>query len=152
MNYWMMKSEPTTFGIDDLAKLPRKTDGWEGVRNYQARNMMRDDMQVGDLAFFYHSNCTPPGVVGIMKIVKAAYPDITALNPNSKYFDPKATDDNPRWVRVDVQFIEKFDRLISISELRENPKLKTLRILEKGSRLSITPVTAKEWDAILKMA
>lgn len=152
MNYWLMKSEPETFSIDDLAKCPKKTDFWDGVRNYQARNMMRDDMKVGDGVLFYHSNCKPPGIAGIAKVAKAAAPDMTALDPKSKYFDPKASKDNPRWFAVEVKFMEKFDDLVSLPELRENPKLKDMQLLAKGNRLSIMPVSKKEWDAVLKMA
>jgi predicted RNA-binding protein with PUA-like domain len=151
MKYWLMKSEPETFSIDDLAKRPKKTEFWDGVRNYQARNMMRDEMKLGDLAFFYHSNCTPPGIAGIVKVAKEAYPDTTALDPKSKYFDPKASKENPRWFAVEVQLVEKFDELIPLNDLRQNPKLKDMQILAKGNRLSITPVSKKEWDAVLKM-
>lgn len=149
MNYWLMKSEPEAFSIDDLKRV--KIEGWDGVRNYQARNMMRDEMKKGDMVLFYHSNCTPPGIAGTMEVAKEAYPDITAQNPKSKYYDPKATTDNPRWVQVDVKFKEKFPDIIPLEQLRENPKLKNMRILAKGNRLSITPVTKNEWDAILKM-
>ncbi len=151
MNYWLMKSEPETFGIDDLMAMPKKTEHWDGVRNYQARNMMRDDMKKGDQVFFYHSNCKPPGIVGIMRVTKESYPDHTARDPESKYFDPKATEENPRWFMVDVTFQQKFKRIISLDELRENPKLVDLPLLRKGNRLSIIPVGKKEWDAIIKM-
>lgn len=149
MNYWLMKSEPETFGIDHLKKMKR--EHWDGVRNYQARNMMRDDMKKGDLALFYHSNTTPPGVVGVMEVVKESYPDFTAFDPESKYYDPKSTEDNPRWFMVDVKFKEKFKDMITLAELKVNPALKDMLILRKGNRLSITPVTKKEWDAIMKM-
>ena len=148
MKYWLMKSEPETFGIDHLQKRPTKTEPWDGVRNYQARNMMRDEMRVGDKAFFYHSNCEEPGIVGIMTIVKAAYPDSTMYNPDSKYYDPKATAENPRWFRVDVKFRKKFKRTISLRELKEHPALKDMPVLMKGSRLSITPVTEAQWKFI----
>lgn len=151
MNYWLMKSEPETFGILHLQHAPNQTHCWDGVRNYQARNFMRDDMQIGDLAFFYHSNCKIPGVVGIMEIASPSYPDHTAFDPESKYYDPKCSKDNPRWFMRDVKLIEKFPEIISISALRANPKLAKMLILRPGNRLSITPVTKQEWQAILKM-
>ena len=149
MNYWLMKSEPSTFGIDHLMKLSKQTDHWDGVRNYQARNMMRDDMKKGDLVFFYHSNCQVPGIVGIMEVVKEGYPDLTGLDPESKYYDPKSTTDNPRWYHVDVKYKKKFNEVISLNALRNDPTLSSMLILRKGNRLSITPVTAKEWQAVL---
>lgn len=149
MNYWLMKSEPETFSIDDLKKMKR--EHWDGIRNYQARNMMRDDMKKGDLALFYHSNTTPPGIVGVMEIVKESYPDFTAFDPDSKYYDPKSTEDKPRWYMVDVRFKEKFKHMITLSALKANAALKDMLILRKGNRLSITPVTKKQWDAVLKM-
>ncbi len=150
MNYWLLKSEPNSFSIDDLKKLPKQTDHWDGIRNYQARNFMRDDMQINDQAFFYHSSCKKPGIVGIVKIVSKAYTDFTALDPESKYYDPRSTDDNPRWVMVDVKFIKKLPRIISLQELREIPKLTTMQILRRGNRLSITPVSNSEWKEIHK--
>ena len=151
MKYWLMKSEPETFGIDALKKMPKQTEHWDGVRNYQVRNMFRDEFKKGDLAFFYHSNCTPPGIVGVMEVVKEAYPDFTAFDPESHYYDPKSSVDNPRWLMVDVKFKKKFNRMISLNELRENPLLKDLAILRKGNRLSVVPVNKKEWQAILEM-
>ena len=151
MRHWLFKSEPETFSIDHLQKKPRKTEHWDGVRNYQVRNMLRDDIKVGDQAFFYHSNCTPPGIAGIVEIVKAGYPDFTAFDPESKYYDPKSNHENPRWFMVDVRFIEKFKRLISLDELKNNPRLENMLVTRRGSRLSITPVTEKEWKEILKM-
>jgi predicted RNA-binding protein with PUA-like domain len=148
MNYWLMKSEPETFGIDHLKKAPNKTHCWDGVRNYQARNYMRDAMQIGDQAFFYHSNCKTPGIVGIVEIVSASYPDHTAFDPESKYYDPKATSANPRWFMRDIKFIKKLETMISITELRANPGLSNMIILKPGNRLSITPVTAQEWRVI----
>lgn len=149
MQYWLMKSEPNAFSIDDLKT--NGTDHWDGVRNYQVRNMMRDQMQVGDLAFFYHSNCQPPGISGVMEIVKAGYPDFTAWDENSDHFDPKSTPDNPRWYMVDVKFKRKFTDLVSLSDLKEHPELIDLPILRKGNRLSIVPVTPVQWDVILSM-
>lgn len=152
MKYWLMKSEPDTFGIVDLQKRPKQTEPWDGVRNYQARNMMRDDMKVGDKAFFYHSNCAEPGIVGVVEIVKAGYPDVTALDPESQYYDPKASADNPRWFRVDVKFEKQFDRTISLTTLKQCPELEGMAVLARGSRLSITPVTAAQWAFILTLA
>lgn len=152
MQYWLMKSEPDTFGIDDLIARPQQTEPWDGVRNYQARNMMRDDMRIGDKAFFYHSNCAEPGIVGIAAIVKAAYPDVTALDPGSKYFDPKATPDNPRWYRVDVRFERRFARTVSLHAMKQHPGLTGMAVLARGSRLSITPVDPAHWQIILGLA
>ncbi len=153
MAYWLMKNEPEEFGIDDLRKRAKKTEPWDGVRNYQARNMMRDQMKVGDQAFFYHSNCATPGVVGIMKICSKSYPDPTAFDPEDAHYDPKSDPDNPRWFLVDVKYVRKLKRTIALSELREHAdtKLKDLIILRRGNRLSITPVTKKEWDFILSL-
>jgi predicted RNA-binding protein with PUA-like domain len=152
MNYWLFKSEPETFGIDTLARRPKKTEHWDGVRNYQARNMLRDQIKIGDQAFFYHSNCTPPGIVGIIEIVKAGYPDFTAFDPESKYYDPTSSPENPRWFMVDVKLIKKFKQMITLEELKNHSQLKNMQVTRKGNRLSITPVTQKEWDAILTLA
>lgn len=146
IKYWLMKTEPSVFSIDDL-----KRDGfseWEGVRNFQARNYMRDEMQVGDLALFYHSNATPPGVAGVCRVCQAAHPDFTAWNKNSPYYDKKASPENPIWMMVEVEFVEKFSYFVSLSELRKHSQLKGLKILEKGSRLSITPVEKKHFELI----
>lgn len=151
MNYWLMKSEPDTFGIQHLMARPQQTEPWDGVRNYQARNMMRDDMSVGDLAFFYHSNCSEPGIVGIVEIVKAGYPDITAMNPDSPYFDPKATVDNPRWYRVDVKFQRQLTHTITLQAMKQHLALNGMAVLARGSRLSITPVSAVHWKYILSL-
>jgi predicted RNA-binding protein with PUA-like domain len=152
MNYWLMKSEPDTFGIDHLMKRPKQTEPWDGVRNYQARNMMRDEMKVGDKVFFYHSNCAEPGIVGIAQVVKAGYPDVTALDPESKYYDPKASSENPRWFRVDVKFEKKFSKTIALTALKQHPQLEGMAVLARGSRLSITPVTEQQWKFILTLA
>lgn len=149
--YWLMKSEPSTFGISDLASRPNQTEPWEGVRNYQARNFMRDDMQIGDEAFFYHSNCSEPGIVGIVKIVKAAYPDSFAFDKKSQYYDPKSTPDNPRWFMVDVKLTQRFDSTISLAALKENPLLNEWALVKKGNRLSILPVTSEQWQIVLNM-
>ena len=149
MHYWLMKSEPSVFSIDDLKQ--RKTEPWDGVRNYQARNMLRDEIKKGDLALFYHSACEEPGIVGIMEIAKEGYPDHTAYDPNSRYFDPKSDPDNPRWFLVDVRYKRKLKRTITLQELRDQPQLQGMQLLQKGNRLSIMPVTRKEWDYILSM-
>ena len=143
-----MKSEPSTYSIDDLQTAPKQTDYWDGVRNYQARNMMRDQMQANDLAFFYHSNCPEPAIVGIMKIVRTGYPDDTALDPASSYYDPKSTPDNPRWYRVDVKFQQKFPHPILLQALKRYPELEGFTLLKKGNRLSIMPVTENHWRFI----
>ena len=151
MQYWLMKSEPDVFGIDHLRKLPKQTEHWDGVRNYQARNMLRDQMQVGDRVFFYHSNCDVPGIVGIAKVVRAGYPDHTALNPDSKYYDPKSDPDKPRWFMVDVKFERKLKRTISLNELKANAALADMALVRRGNRLSIMPVTAEQWEYILSL-
>ncbi|ODN42742.1 EVE domain-containing protein [Piscirickettsia litoralis] len=151
MNYWLMKSEPDAFGIDDLQALPKQTDSWDGIRNYQARNMMRDEMKVDDLIFFYHSNCKVPGIVGIMKVASKPYPDHTQFDPESKYYDPKATTDKPRWMMVDVKFVEKFSKAISLNTLKQTAELSEMAVVRKGNRLSITPVTPEQWQTILSM-
>ena len=150
MRYWLMKSEPSVFGIDDLAKRPKKTEPWNGVRNYQARNFMRDDMKRGDQVFFYHSSCPQPGIAGIMKVSRNAYPDETQFDTSSEYFDPKASRENPRWVNVDVK-LERKTPLIGIQELRSHPELASMQILKRGNRLSITPVSEQEWAFILSL-
>ncbi len=149
MTYWLMKSEPNAFGIDDLEKMPDQTEHWDGVRNYQARNMMRDDMKVGDQVFMYHSNCKPPGIVGHMQVVREGYPDFTAFNPQSKYFDEKSDPQNPRWFMVDIQLVCRFKRLISLDELKLHPQLEGMKLLQRGNRLSITPVSKDHWEFIL---
>lgn len=150
MAYWLMKNEVGDYSIDDLQK-ESKTD-WTGVRNYQARNFMRDEMKKGDLAFFYHSNAEPSGVAGIMKIISDKKPDLTQFQKSSKYFDAKAKKEDPTWYLREVEFVEKLARLVSIKELRSLPECKKLWILRPGSRLSITPVTEEEWKAILKFS
>jgi predicted RNA-binding protein with PUA-like domain len=151
MNYWLMKSEPDVFSIDDLKNRPKQTEPWDGVRNYQARNMLRDDMKKVDLALFYHSSCEVPGIVGIMEIVKEGYPDPTAFNPKHKYYDPKSKPDKPTWYLVDVKFKRKLKRVIPLTELRDKKPLQNMRLLQKGNRLSVMPVTKKEWDYILSL-
>ncbi len=151
MNYWLMKSEPNAFGIDDLQNMPEQTEHWDGVRNYQARNMMRDDMKVGDLVFFYHSNCEVPGIVGIMQVVKEGYPDFTAFDPGSKYFDEKSDPAKPRWFMVDIKYIRHTRRVIPLAELKDQPELENMPLVRKGNRLSITPVSKDEWEHILRL-
>lgn len=148
MRYWLMKSEPSEVSIDNLAEKPDQTVAWDGVRNYQARNFMRNQMQLGDQTFFYHSSCEQPGIVGITTVSKLAYPDATQFNPKSKYYDPKATQESPRWFNVEVKLARK-TRLISLKELRSYPALANMRILQKGNRLSITPVDPAEWAFII---
>jgi len=147
MRHWLMKSEPSDVGIDDLVKAPQTHFPWFGVRNYQARNFMRDEMRIGDRAFFYHSSCAEPGIAGIVEIVSAPYPDATQFDPDSKYFDPKASKAQPRWMHVDVKLVRK-TRLVSLAELRSYSELASMRLLAKGNRLSIMPVTPEEWDFI----
>jgi predicted RNA-binding protein with PUA-like domain len=152
MRYWLMKSEPNAFSIDDLEQRPQQTEPWDGVRNYQARNMMRDEMKVGDRVFFYHSNCEVPGIVGIAEIAREAYPDSTAFDPNHKHYDPKSRPDNPAWLMVDVRFIRKLERTISLTELKDRPELDGFALIRRGNRLSIMPVEAAWWDFILSLA
>lgn len=152
MNYWLFKSEPETFSIDDLRNRPKQTEHWDGVRNYQARNFLRDEIAVGDSGFFYHSNCETPGIVGCFDIVKAGYPDFTAFDAKSDHFDPASTPEKPRWFMVDVRFRKKFDRIISLEEIKHHPLLKTMLVARRGNRLSITPVSEKEWKIILELA
>ncbi len=147
-----MKSEPDVFSIDDLFDTPNQSEAWDGVRNYQARNMMRDEMQLGDLVFFYHSSCKPPGIVGIAEISKTAYPDHTAWDPSSPYYDPKSSAENPRWFMVDVKFYKKYPRMITLEELKQQPELNEMPLLKRGSRLSIMPVTQYQWEIINKLA
>ena len=146
MNYWLFKSEPTSYGIDHLAQ--DKVTAWTGVRNYQARNFMRDTMRKGDRGFFYHSSCEVPGIAGIVEVSRAAYPDDTQFDRKSRSYDPAATPDNPRWYNVDVKFVRKTPG-VSLDELRSHNALRNMLLLQRGNRLSITPVTAAEWNAIM---
>lgn len=148
--YWLMKSEPDEASIDDLAAAPRQTLPWTGVRNYQARNFMRDDMRVGDGVLFYHSSCAEPGVAGLARITGSPAPDTTQFDPASEYFDAKATPDKPRWVQIDVTLTRK-TRLLTLREMRGVPALATMRVLAPGNRLSITPVTADEWREVERL-
>ncbi len=148
MQYWLMKSEPDDISIDDALAAPGQTVAWVGVRNYQARNFMRDAMRVGDGVLFYHSSCAEPGIAGLAEVASAPYPDDTQFDPASKYFDPKATHENPRWMLVDVRATKK-TRLLTLPELRANPALADMQILRRGNRLSITPVSPDEWRCII---
>ncbi|CZF84339.1 EVE domain protein [Grimontia celer] len=149
MAYWLMKTEPDTFSIDTLKQ--QKVSCWEGVRNYQARNMMRDGMKLGDKVFIYHSSCKDVGVVGIAEVVKEAYPDHFQFDPESAYFDPKSSTDNPRWIMVDVEYRQHL-KYVSLARIKANPELEELPLVKKGSRLSIMPVTDAQWDEIIAMS
>ncbi len=149
--YWLFKSEPTTFSIDDLARSPQQTTYWEGVRNYQARNFLQS-MKVGDLGFFYHSQADPPGIAGIVQVVKAAYPDSCAFDNKSRYYDPRSHPDSPRWYRVDVRLIAKFSSVLPLEQLRTIKGLEKMELLRKGSRLSVQPVRPEEWHRVLDLA
>lgn len=146
MNYWLMKSEPDVFSIDDLKK--KKKSGWDGVRNYQARNFMRDDMKLGDLVLFYHSSCEVPGVAGLAKVSKTSHPDPSQFDSKSEYYDPKATKDAPRWFMVEVEFVEKFDQVVTLTEIKNTKGLDKMPLVQKGSRLSINPVAVSEFKII----
>lgn len=150
MRYWLMKSEPGEFSIDDLQRV--KVEPWDGVRNYQARNFMRDAMTPGDHAFFYHSNCKTPAIVGIMKIAAAAYPDPTAFDPNDAHYDPKSDPDHPTWLLVDVQFVRKLKTPVTLEAMRREPALAGMRLLQRGNRLSVFPVDKPHWDHVLEMS
>ncbi len=151
MKHWLFKSEPETFGIDALARRPDQTEHWDGVRNYQARNMLQNKIKKGDQAFFYHSGCTPPGIVGIIEVVQEGYPDFTAFDPKCDHYDPDSSPDNPRWYMVDVKLIKKWDRMITLDELKSHPDLENMQVTRRGNRLSITAVTDNEWKTILKL-
>jgi predicted RNA-binding protein with PUA-like domain len=152
VNYWLIKSEPEEFSIDDLKNAPKRTEHWDGVRNYQARNFMRDDMKVGDRIFFYHSNCDTPGIVGLATVASEAYPDHTAFDPSDKHFDPKSDPDNPRWMMVDVKYDRHLKRTISLRELKEHAnELEGFRLIARGNRLSVMPVDKAHWDLVLSL-
>lgn len=153
MKYWLFKSEPGEFSIDDLASMPGRKEHWDGVRNYQARNFMRDEMRKGDRAFFYHSSCAQPGIVGIVEVCRESYPDHTAFDPADKHFDEKSDPDNPRWFMVDIKLVRKLDRPITLKELKSYEKrgLKDFVLLRRGNRLSVMPVTKKHWDFITRL-
>jgi predicted RNA-binding protein with PUA-like domain len=151
-NYWLLKSEPEAFSIADLEKAAKKTTCWDGVRNFQARNFLRDSIKAGDQIFFYHSNSDPSAIVGIAQVVKEGYPDHTAFDPEDPHYDPKSKKDNPTWYMVDIQHLETFPKPLGLEELRHLPGLKNMVLLQKGSRLSVQPVTAAEWDIVSKKA
>lgn len=152
MNYWLIKSEPDAFSIDDLGACPNGTEHWDGIRNYQARNFMRDDMHIGDQVLFYHSNCKPPGVVGLCEVVSEAYPDHTAFDPNEKYFDAKSDPDNPRWLMVDMRFVRKLKRMITLEEIKQHAdRLEDFALVRRGNRLSVMPVSRDHFEFILSL-
>ena len=149
MNFWLMKNEPEDYNIDDLER--DKTEPWEGIRNYQVRNMIRDDMRIGDHAFFYHSNCETPGIYGQMSICKEAYVDHTAFDKKAKYYDPKSKKDTPRWLMVDVMFKKKFKKIVTLKDLKSYKELADMRVVQRGNRLSITKLEKAEWNFIIKL-
>jgi predicted RNA-binding protein with PUA-like domain len=149
MTYWLMKSEPDTYSIDDLERDGQEP--WDGIRNYQARNMMRDDMKIGDKIFFYHSNCKEPGIVGVMKVASKPYPDATQFDPDSNYYDAKSNPDDPRWCLVDVKFVRKTKRNITLTEMKAHPALDDMILTRRGNRLSVMPVDKAHWDIILSL-
>ena len=152
MKYWLIKSEPDAFSIDDLKNAPGNKEHWDGVRNYQARNFMRDQMSIGDPVFFYHSNCKEPGIVGLAEVVSGAYPDHTAFDSNEKYFDPKSDPENPRWLMVDLRFKRKTRRLIGLAEIKEyTDQLEGFALVRRGNRLSVMPVSKEHWDFIMAL-
>ena len=153
MNYWLLKSEPDSFSIDHLGKAPKQTTVWDGVRNFQARNMLRDAMKKGDLAFFYHSSCDVPGIAGIVSVVREGYPDVTAFDPKHHHYDADSNKDAPRWFAVDLQLVRKLKRVITLDELRKHAdkKLQDFVLLRRGNRLSVMPVAKKDWDFVLSL-
>ena len=152
MRYWLMKSEPGCFSIEDLEHSPGQTASWDGVRNYQARNLLRDEIRVGDKVLFYHSSCAEPAIVGLAEVVRGGYPDHTAQDPRSEHFDPKATPVNPIWYMVDIRLVPRLPRPVTRDDLRAHPVLAGMKVLQRGSRLSVQPVTADEWQAVLEIA
>ena len=152
MNWWLFKSEPDVFSIDDLANSIDKTTYWDGVRNYQARNFLRDSMKIGDKVLFYHSNCDPMGVAGVCEIVKEGYPDSSAFDPHSHYFDSSSKPDNPVWIMVDIKLVEKFPRLVTLQEIKDNPELQQMTLIKRGNRLSVFPVKEEEFNEIVKIS
>lgn len=150
--YWLFKTEPDSFGIDDLANRFAQTEPWDGVRNYQARNFLRDQVKVGDRVFIYHSSCKQVGIAGVAKVVRAGYPDPTQFDPDSKYYDPKASIERPRWYGVDVQLIEKFAQILSLQRIKSLPEISEIGLVKKGHRLSIMPVKESEWQTLINAA
>ena len=153
MNHWLLKSEPDSFSIDDLGKAPKQTTMWDGVRNFQARNMLRDSMKKGDLAFFYHSSCDVPGIAGIVSVVREGYPDVSAFDPKNHHYDADSKKDAPRWYAVDLKLVRKLERVITLDELRKyaDKKLREFVLLRRGNRLSVMPVANKDWDFVLAL-
>lgn len=153
MAYWLMKSEPDVFGIDDLAARPQQTEHWDGVRNYQARNFLRDQVQKNDLVLFYHSSCKTPAIVGVAKVIRTAYPDPSAFDPTSDYYDPKSTPEEPRWYMVDIRYVRHLKNPITLSQLKSTPELvkSEFPLVKKGSRLSVMPVTKAQWEIIMSL-
>lgn len=152
MHYWLFKSEPDAFSIDDLAAKPDQTEHWDGIRNYQARNYLRDQVKLGDQVFFYHSSCKDVGIVGIAEVVKESYPDHSQFDPESKYYDPKSTMDKPRWIMVDIKLKQKFKRILSLKDIKAMPEISEIGLVKKGHRLSIMPVTEAEWHQLSRQA
>ncbi len=152
MNYWLMKSEPDEYSIDDLRTAPNQTEMWHGIRNYQARNFIRDDLRIGDLIFYYHSSCKVPGVVGIAEVTSEAYPDPTQFNPESAFYDPKSTQETPRWMSIDIRFVEKLKQVIPLTLIKSQPHLADMYLVSKGSRLSVQPVSDEQWQAVLRLS
>lgn len=151
MKYWLVKTEPEEFSIDDLERSNNKTTCWDGVRNYQARNYLRDEMKKGDLVLFYHSNADPLAAVGYCEVVKESYPDHTQFDPDNKHYDPKADPENPAWFMVDIKLIKKFIKPVTLNAIKSNPKLKDMKLIQRGNRLSVMPVTKAEFEEIVKM-
>ncbi|MEC8232126.1 MAG: EVE domain-containing protein [Pseudomonadota bacterium] len=152
MAYWLFKTEPDAFSIDDLANRENQTEPWDGVRNYQARNFLRDDVALGDRVFIYHSSCKHVGIAGVAEVVKAGYPDATQFDPESNYYDPKSPPESPRWFRVDVKFVEKFHKVLPLAEIKAMPAIVELPLVKKGGRLSIMPVSENEWQQLYAAA
>ena len=152
MAYWLFKTEPDAFSIDDFASRPNQTEPWDGVRNYQARNFLRDDIALGDFVYIYHSSCKSVGIAGVAEVVKAGYPDTTQFDPESKYFDPKSDPATPRWFRVDVKFVEKFEKVLALSDIKQMQEITELPLVKKGGRLSVMPVTEQEWQQLYTAA
>ena len=152
MQYWLFKSEPDAFSIDDLAARPEQTEHWDGIRNYQARNYLRDQVKLGDQVFFYHSSCKDVGIVGVAEVVRESYADHSQFDPESKYYDPKSTQDNPRWVMVDVKFKQKFKQILSLQKIKAMAEISEIGLVKKGHRLSIMPVTEAEWHSLYTQA
>ncbi|WP_271272850.1 EVE domain-containing protein [Aliamphritea hakodatensis] len=152
MQYWLFKSEPDAFGIDDLAAMPDQTEHWDGIRNYQARNFLRDQVKLGDQVFFYHSSCKDVGIVGVAEVVRESYPDHTQFDPESKYYDPKSSPDNPRWMMVDIKLKQKFSKILPLKTIKAMPEITEIGLVKKGHRLSIMPVTDVEWNLLMEKA